>query len=71
MSHTIPDDAWPSCGPLLTVAEAAHRLAHSKPTIRRWIERGLLDKVRIGSKSVRVPLASVERLIAAGTSAGK
>jgi excisionase family DNA binding protein len=49
----------------LTVADAAARLAVHPKTVRRMLERGDLQRIRIG-RAVRVDLASLDRFIAAG-----
>ncbi len=51
---------------LLTPDEAATMAGVKESTIRRWIlERKYIDVVKLG-KSVRIPIESVERLIADG-----
>jgi excisionase family DNA binding protein len=52
---------------LLTVAEAAERLALKESTIRAWLLARRLVKVRVGRRAVRIPLDAVERLVAEGT----
>jgi excisionase family DNA binding protein len=52
---------------LLTVAEAAERLALKESTVRAWLLARRLAKVRVGRRAVRIPVDAVERLIAAGT----
>lgn len=54
-------------GHLLTVTEAAQRLAVKESTIRAWLLARRLCKVRVGRRAVRVPLSEVERVIAEGT----
>jgi len=51
---------------LLTVPEAAKRLAIKESTVRAWLLRRRLAFVRVG-RSVRVPLAEIQRVIAEGT----
>jgi excisionase family DNA binding protein len=51
---------------LLTVREAAERLALREGTIRAWLSRRRLPKVRLG-RAVRIPAEAVEALIFAGT----
>ncbi len=51
---------------LLTVAETARRLGLREPTIREWLRQRRLDKVRVGTRSIRVPAQAVEQLIAEG-----
>jgi excisionase family DNA binding protein len=47
---------------LLTVAQAAERLAVARRTIYVWIQAGRLDCVRIG-RLVRVEQSSLDRFI--------
>jgi excisionase family DNA binding protein len=51
---------------LLTVPEAAKRLASKESTVKAWLLRRRLAFVRVG-RSVRVPLAEIQRVIAEGT----
>ena len=51
---------------LITVPEAARRLGIDKKTLRKSIGLGEVKAVRLSS-AVRVPLAEVERLLAAKT----
>lgn len=51
---------------LLTVREAADRLALREGTIRSWLSRRRLPKVRLG-RAVRIPSDAIEDLIRAGT----
>ena len=52
---------------LLTVPEAARRLALRESTVRAWLLRRRISKVRVGRRAVRVPAAEIERLIREGT----
>ena len=52
---------------LLSVPEVAQRLAIKQSTVRAWILRRRLEYVRVGKRSVRVPLREVLRVIAEGT----
>ena len=54
-------------GQLLTVAEAAARLAVKESTIRAWLLARRLSRVRIGRRAVRIPTTEVERIIVEGT----
>jgi len=47
--------------PALTVPEVADELGVSRPTVRSWIAKGLLDVVA-GTSPVRVRFASVQQL---------
>ena len=47
---------------LITVREAAYRLSLAEITVRRMIRRNELPVVRIGKRSVRIPLEDVERI---------
>jgi len=57
-----PHSNLPPIDRLITVAEAAMILHVSTKTVRRLIEQGELDSVRIG-RSVRIRPADVERII--------
>jgi len=52
---------------LLERAQAAKRLHVSIRTIRRWGQRGRLENVVLGPRTVLVTEESVARLISAGT----
>jgi excisionase family DNA binding protein len=52
-------------GPLLTVEEAALRLAVKPGTIRRRILERRIDFVKVG-RNVRIPEQSIDRLIENG-----
>jgi excisionase family DNA binding protein len=51
---------------LLTVEEAAERLAVRPGTIRSWLGKGLLPRVKCG-RCTRIPADAVEIFIAAHT----
>jgi excisionase family DNA binding protein len=53
-------------GRLLTVREAADRLALREGTIRAWLTRRWLPKVQLG-RAVRIPADAVEELVRLGT----
>jgi excisionase family DNA binding protein len=50
---------------LVSVAEAAQRLACSTAALRRWIAQGRLRPVRLG-RAVRLRVAEVDRAISEG-----
>jgi excisionase family DNA binding protein len=52
---------------LLRVEEAANLLAVKPSTVRAWLLRRRIGKVRIGRRAVRIPTGEVERIIAEGT----
>ena len=52
---------------LLTLKEAASRLSVSLPTLHRLLRRGLLNRFKTSGKLVRIPEASVDKLIEAWT----
>jgi excisionase family DNA binding protein len=52
---------------LLRVEEAADLLAVKPSTVRAWLLRRRIGKVRIGQRAVRIPAGEVERIIAEGT----
>jgi excisionase family DNA binding protein len=47
---------------LITIREAAYRLSLAEITVRRMVQRNELPVVRIGKRSVRIPLEDVERI---------
>ena len=51
---------------LVSLADAADALAVSTRTVRRYIADGQLDAVRLGRKTLRIKVESVERFIGAG-----
>jgi len=60
-----PERAWRcrvSDSRLITIREAAYRLSLAEITVRRMIRRNELPVVRIGKRSVRIPLEDVERI---------
>ncbi len=48
---------------LISLAEAAEALAVSTKTVRRYIAAGDLDAVRLGRRTIRVRVDSLDRLI--------
>jgi len=52
---------------LLRVEEAADFLNVKPSTIRAWLLRRKLPKVRVGARAVRVPREALEKLIAENT----
>jgi excisionase family DNA binding protein len=52
---------------LLRVEEAADLLAVKPSTVRAWLLRRRIGKVRIGLRAVRVPAREIERIISEGT----
>jgi excisionase family DNA binding protein len=48
---------------LVSLADAADALAVSTRTVRRYIADGQLDAVRLGRKTLRIKVESVERFI--------
>lgn len=52
---------------LLRVEEAAELLNVKPSTVRAWLLRRKLPRVRIGQRAVRIPREALEELIAEGT----
>ena len=52
---------------LLRVEEAADFLNVQPSTIRAWLLRRKLPKVRVGARSVRIPRVALEKLITENT----
>jgi len=48
---------------LVSLAETADALAVSTRTIRRYIADGQLEAVRLGRKTIRIKIDSIERFI--------
>lgn len=48
---------------LVSLADAADTLAVSTRTVRRYIADGQLDAVRLGRKTLRIKVESIERFI--------
>ena len=44
----------------LRVREAAEILAVSESTVRRMVKTGILQSVRVGRRSIRIPRASIK-----------
>jgi len=53
--------------PLLRVSEAADLLAVRESTVRAWLLARRIGRVRVGRRSVRIPMAEIDRLIQEGT----
>ena len=53
-------------GRLMTVPEVADRLRLKEGTVRKMISERRIDFVRPSSRSIRIPLEAVERIIATG-----
>jgi excisionase family DNA binding protein len=51
---------------LLRVEEAADLLAIKPSTVRAWLLRRRIGKVRVGRRAVRIPAGEVEQIIAEG-----
>lgn len=48
---------------LVRTSEAAHKLNVSENTIREYMRRGLLDRIQIGTRTVRTSRRSLSRLM--------
>ena len=51
---------------LVSMSDAADALAVSPRTVRRYTSDGQLDAVRLGRKTLRIKVASIERFVDAG-----
>ncbi|WP_051204282.1 MULTISPECIES: helix-turn-helix domain-containing protein [Nocardioides] len=48
---------------LISLTEAADALAVSTKTVRRYIAAGELDAVRLGRRTIRIKVESLDRLV--------
>lgn len=48
---------------LVSITETAEALAVSTRTVRRYIAEGRLEAVRLGRKTLRIKLDSIERFV--------
>ena len=48
---------------LVRTSEAAHKLNVSENTIREYMRRGLLDRIQIGTRTVRTSRRSLSKLM--------
>ena len=62
MSPTATRNA-PAVRRLVSLPEAAEILAVSVKTVRRYIAAGELDAVRLGRRTIRVRVESIDRMI--------
>ncbi len=62
MSPTATRNA-PAVRRLVSLTEAAEILAVSVKTVRRYIAAGELDAVRLGRRTIRVRVESIDRMI--------
>jgi len=52
---------------LLRVSEAAKLLAVRESTVRAWLLARRIGRIRVGRRSVRIPMTEIDRLIQEGT----
>jgi hypothetical protein len=55
-------DADEDADQLVRTSEAAHQLSVSENTIREYMRRGLLERIRIGTRTIRTTRRSLSRL---------
>ena len=48
---------------LIRTADAAHKLNVSENTIRKYMQLGLLDRVRLGTRTIRTTKSSLTKLM--------
>ena len=65
---TRPDTTHPP--KLYRISDVATQCAVSVRQVHRWIASGRLETVRLGTRCIRVPQASVQALIAAAPGGG-
>lgn len=58
-----PGVAMPASRQLVSLVDAAEILAVSVKTVRRYVAAGDLDAVRLGRRTIRVRVDSLDRLI--------
>jgi excisionase family DNA binding protein len=51
---------------LLTAAEFAKRMNIKEATVRSWLLRGKLSKVKVGARLVRIPSTEIGRIMCDG-----
>jgi len=51
-----------AAGVLLTVRQTAERLAVHEITVYRWAQRGLLQPVKLGTRTIRFTPAEIDRI---------
>jgi excisionase family DNA binding protein len=56
---------------LISVKEAAQRLAVRPGTVRLWIRLRRLPSIRVGARAIRVPADAIEAIIERGYSPAK
>jgi excisionase family DNA binding protein len=52
---------------LLRVSEAAELLAVRESTVRAWLLNRRIGRIRVGRRSVLIPMTEINRLIQEGT----
>ncbi len=60
----MTDDTAPDLRPLLTIGQVASRLSMSVPFVRRAIESGDLESLRLSPRTIRIRPAAVEQYVA-------
>lgn len=65
----MENETKPTAAEFYTVAEAAERLRVSAGTVRNLLKADELHAVRFG-RTIRIPVAELDRFIAAKTAAG-
>ena len=58
---------YKTLGNFLRVAELAAIFNVQESTVRAWLLRGSIKKIRIGARAIRIPASEVDRIIAEGT----
>tara|TARA_R110002020_G_scaffold24600_6_gene80782 strand:- start:962 stop:1213 length:252 start_codon:yes stop_codon:yes gene_type:complete len=66
MQTHIPPRRQPSQPRVMTLRRASEILAVAIPTLRAWITAGKLGYVRLGTRSIRIPVDEIDRLIDEG-----
>jgi excisionase family DNA binding protein len=53
-------------GEMLRVEQVAERLNIKPSTVRAWLLRRVLSRVRVSKRAIRIPASEVERIISQG-----
>jgi excisionase family DNA binding protein len=67
MSHGNTTQLWPAKDEeMYSVRPAAQKIGIQEKTLRTWIAAGRIGYVRLGTRTIRVPLSEVNRILSEG-----